>query len=67
MNVEFLVVGLVVSKFVDYVFQGRWQAENKVVRDIREYKQQKSPIYVKIDEHNILYINGHPICEMEVI
>ena len=36
----------------------------KVVRDVRKYKMQKSPIYVAIDKHNVLHIDGIPICEM---
>jgi len=29
MNLEFLVVALLVSKLVDWIFQTQWQAENK--------------------------------------
>lgn len=32
-----------------------------VVRNIREYKQQKSPIYADLDEYNMLHINSFPI------
>ncbi len=29
MNLEFLVVALIISKAIDWVFQTKWQAENK--------------------------------------
>lgn len=39
----------------------------KVVRNVREYKMQKLPIYVAIDKYNMLHIDGILICEMIVI
>lgn len=39
----------------------------KVVRNVRKYGMQRSPIYVAVNKYNILYIDGIPICEMIVV